>query len=105
MEELKRLEPFGMGNREPLFLTRGARLTRLRRIGDGSHLAMAVAEGGITFPGVWFRAGDQIDDLREAGPMDLVYRLKLDDFRDQLRIQVQIQEVAGALRAPEEGEE
>jgi len=103
MEELKRLEPFGMGNREPLFLTRGARLTRLRRIGDGSHLAMAVEEGGITFPGVWFRAGDRLDDLRAAGPVDLIYRLKLDDFRDQLRIQVQIQEVAGALCAPEEG--
>ena len=100
MEELKRLEPFGMGNREPLFLTRGARLTRLRRIGDGSHLAMAVEEGGTTFPGVWFRAGDRIDDLREAGPLDLVYRLKLDDFRDQLRIQVQIQEVVGAGETP-----
>ncbi|HBB40336.1 MAG: single-stranded-DNA-specific exonuclease RecJ [Nitrospirae bacterium CG18_big_fil_WC_8_21_14_2_50_70_55] len=95
MEELKRLEPFGMGNREPLFLTRGARLSRLRRIGDGSHLAVAVEEGGTTFPGVWFHAGDRLEALRDAPPLDLIYRLKLDDFHDQLRIQIQIQEIAG----------
>ncbi len=96
MEELKRLEPFGMGNREPLFLTRGVCFKQVRRIGDGSHLAMGVEEGGVTFPGVWFRAGERYDALRGAGAVDIVYRLKLDDFRDQLRIQIQIQEVAGA---------
>ncbi|RMF87870.1 MAG: hypothetical protein D6739_00935, partial [Nitrospirae bacterium] len=93
MEELKRLEPFGMGNPEPLFLTRGVRLKGVRPIGDGSHLALGVEEGGTTLPAVWFRAGDRLEALRGAGPVDLVYRLKLDDYRDQLRIQLQIHEL------------
>jgi single-stranded-DNA-specific exonuclease len=93
LEELKGLEPFGVGNPEPLFLTRGVTLQRLRRIGDGSHLSMVVTAGGFTYPGVWFRHGNRYGELAAGGAWDLVYQLKLDDWRDAIRIQLLVKEV------------
>jgi single-stranded-DNA-specific exonuclease len=96
LEELKGLEPFGVGNPEPLFHTRGVRLERVRRIGDGSHLAMVVAADGFAYPGVWFGQGERFAQLSGGGEWDLVYQLKLDDWRDQIRIKAVIKEAVPA---------
>jgi single-stranded-DNA-specific exonuclease len=92
LEELKGLEPFGVGNPEPMFLTRGVGLQRVRRIGDGSHLSMVVTADGFTYPAVWFRQGNRCEELGGGSAWDLVYQLKLDDWRDQIRIQLLVRE-------------
>jgi len=92
LEELKGLEPFGVGNPEPLFRTRRATLQRVQRIGDGSHLSMTVAADGLAYPAVWFGQGERIAELVGGGEWDLIYQLKLDDWRDQIRIKVMVKE-------------
>jgi len=96
LEELKGLEPFGVGNPEPLFRTRRVALQRVQRIGDGSHLSMVVAADGFAYPGVWFGHGERIAELAGGGQWDLIYQLKLDDWRDQIRIKVMIKEAVAA---------
>ncbi len=54
-EELAGLGPFGQHNPPPLLVTRGAKVTSARRVGDGSHLKLTVeddrqvARGAIGF--------------------------------------------------------
>lgn len=43
-EELAGLGPFGQENPAPLLVTRGARVTQARRVGDGSHLKLTVED-------------------------------------------------------------
>jgi single-stranded-DNA-specific exonuclease len=73
MAELERLEPHGVENREPLFFTRAARVTRVRRVGQG-HLRLDLEADGrsvsaIGFgqaeeePGSRIAEGDRIDAL------------------------------------------
>ncbi len=40
------LEPFGEGNPEPLFMSRGVKVLDRQRVGDGSHLRMRVNGSG-----------------------------------------------------------
>jgi single-stranded-DNA-specific exonuclease len=43
-QELAGLGPFGQGNPAPLLVTRNARVTQVRRVGDGSHLRLMVED-------------------------------------------------------------
>jgi single-stranded DNA-specific DHH superfamily exonuclease len=85
-----------VGHPEPLFLSRGVTLERVRRIGDGSHLAMRVATGGLGYPAVYFGQGKRFDELAAPGRWDAVYQLRLDDWRDQIRIKLMLKEVVPA---------
>ena len=45
IEELKRIEPFGMGNQEPIFCLKKVRLHDVRKMGaDGKHLRLDVVD-------------------------------------------------------------
>jgi single-stranded-DNA-specific exonuclease len=43
-QELSGLGPFGQDNPAPLLVTRGATVTQVRRVGDGSHLKLTVED-------------------------------------------------------------
>jgi single-stranded-DNA-specific exonuclease len=46
MAWVARLEPFGMGNPEPVFLTRGVTLAAPIRIIQGKHIALQLTQSG-----------------------------------------------------------
>jgi single-stranded-DNA-specific exonuclease len=71
------LEPFGAGNREPLFLARGLRIDRRRTMGSrDQHLRFKLHDGRATWDAVAFRQGN--GRLPETQRIDAVYCLKTD---------------------------
>ncbi len=71
------LEPFGAGNKEPLFLARGLRIDRSRTMGSqDQHLRFKLHDGRATWDAVAFRQGN--GKLPEAQRLDVVYCLKND---------------------------
>ena len=79
-EELRRLEPFGEGNPEPVFAIRGACITEVRSLGaEGRHLALA-ADG---VRAVWWGRGDLADSLRadSAHPHDVLFSLDISTYQ------------------------
>ena len=70
--DLDRLEPYGMGNPEPVFLTRAVRV-RDRRIVGETHLKLLLEHDGRCLPAIGFgmadasvAAGDRLDVLFSA---------------------------------------
>jgi single-stranded-DNA-specific exonuclease len=62
--ELDTLGPHGQGNPAPMLLTRGARVTAARRVGDGSHLKLTLADDGSTVRGaIGFKLGAREVDV------------------------------------------
>ena len=57
-QELAGLGPFGQANPPPLLVTRNARVTAVRRVGDGSHLKLTLEDGDA--------AGDRSPATRSA---------------------------------------
>ncbi|MGH7786782.1 MAG: single-stranded-DNA-specific exonuclease RecJ, partial [Candidatus Binatia bacterium] len=69
LADLERLQPFGMGNAEPVFLARNARVRDVRIVGE-SHLKLRVEQDGRLVPAIGFgmadlpvAAGDRLDLL------------------------------------------
>ena len=92
--ELERLAPFGRGNPEPAFLTRGLRAAGTRLVGDGAHLRLIVADGGRTAEAIAFRHGEQAELLAfTQAPVDLIYAVTADRWRDDGSVQMVVSDL------------
>lgn len=63
-QELAGLGPFGQENPAPLLVTRNARVTQVRRVGDGSHLKLTVEDADQTIrSAIGFKLGAREVDV------------------------------------------
>ena len=86
------LQPTGMGNPTPIFMSRGLKVTCQRAIGaDGSHLKLAVTDGKITYDAIAFRQGYWIAQLPPM--IDLMYTFELNEFNGQLSLQLNVKDI------------
>ncbi|MCH7998614.1 MAG: single-stranded-DNA-specific exonuclease RecJ [Chloroflexi bacterium] len=89
---LSQMGPFGQGNPEPTFLSRGVEVADCRIIGsDGKHLRMKLrdqygAGGGVTWPAIAFGLGEA--GVREGQRLDVVYSLAADRRGNGLELRV-----------------
>lgn len=79
------LEPFGMANRSPVFLSRNVQVLHARNMGNsGQHVALNVRQGGSEWNALAFNLGERWQGERRAGEttyLDLVYTLTADHWR------------------------
>jgi single-stranded-DNA-specific exonuclease len=81
VEQLAALEPFGQGNREPLFVSRSLTLERARTVGaKKNHLSFTVTDNANALQGIWFNCPAVETFLDRTEPVDIVYRLQLDEW-------------------------
>jgi len=76
IRELETLGPFGKGNSEPLFTTRGLKLIDSRRVGDGSHLKAKFSDGALTLETIGFGLGKTFPNLSFSSKYDIAYELR-----------------------------
>lgn len=83
MEELKTLEPFGMGNEVPIFLLPEMRVMEAARLGvDGKHLRLVVVDrGGKTMKLIGFSVPEEYFSLRPGDVVNAWVTLEENVFR------------------------
>ena len=83
-EELRQLEPFGEGNREPVFGLRGVFLSDVKPLGmDGKHLSVTLRGSGLR--AIQWGRGDSVERLRaeSAAPHDITFTLAISDYGER----------------------
>ena len=97
MRELDGLRPFGVGNPEPLFLTRSVEVTRRRDFNGGTRVKLR--QGSRSFDAVMFddHRGSTGDPGREPAPrlvpgakIDLVYRLSENEWNGTRSVELRL---------------
>lgn len=74
---LQALEPFGMGNPEPVFASRAVTVVSTRKVGrDGSHLRIGLFQDGHQLDAIWFQGADS--GLAEGELIDVAYSVSAD---------------------------
>ena len=84
--DLRRLEPFGEGNPEPVFGLRGVTLREVRVMGvEGRHLSLAFVNRDVP-RAIWWGYGERAEDLRKhaARPYDVFFTLTTSSFDSAL---------------------
>lgn len=79
IEEITLLEPFGVGNPQPLFFGREVTANEVRLMGqERNHLSFSVGRTRV----VGWRMGDEAP-LAEAGPIDIAYAAEINEWRGE----------------------
>lgn len=91
MSELKKMEPFGQGNPEPVFLVKNMVIADLRVCGNGSkHLKLSLkgeSGGPKIFDSIGFGFGDRFPNIKKGDKIDIVFNLKEDSWNGSKKIQ------------------
>ncbi|MBI4039248.1 single-stranded-DNA-specific exonuclease RecJ [Candidatus Daviesbacteria bacterium] len=103
-------EPFGIGNPEPIFLTRDLVIENARTVGSESqHLKLVVSPdqsrlnqdqigvsdqlSGIRWEAIGFGMGHRINEIKVGGEIDVVYSLAVNFWNNQERLQLKLKDV------------
>jgi single-stranded-DNA-specific exonuclease len=89
-QAIRRLAPFGHGNPEPVFLTRGLRVTRARVVGrsDPAHLRLTLADSTRSIGAIAFRRGADAGNLPEI--VDIAYQFARDEYGGPTALEARI---------------
>jgi single-stranded-DNA-specific exonuclease len=93
--EMQTLGPFGQGNPEPLFATKGVRLCGPpRRVGtNADHLQLAVTDHTNSIRCIGFRMGPLEKKLLERDSFDIAYHAAIDSFNGNRSVQLVIEDI------------
>lgn len=92
--QIKKMEPFGEGNEEPVFLAKNMMVENLRVVGNGSkHLKLAIRAKDASpkiFDGIGFGLGDKFPNLKNGDGIDIVFNLQEDEWNGNKKIQLKL---------------
>ncbi len=92
---LEQLEPYGIGNPEPMFLARHCTVQEVRTVGtDKQHLRLVLMdEKGGTHQAIWFRLGAWAEKLKQGSVVDCVFRPTINEWNGHRDLQVEIVDI------------
>ena len=94
IRELERLQPFGMGNPDPNFMSRGISVLEKRVVGE-SHLKLVLRQSGsVPLDSIGFRMGSLAPAIDAGnGRIDAVFTPELNEWKGSTRIQLRLRDV------------
>ncbi len=94
-EQLDVLEPFGMGNQQPVLLWRNARVAECRTMGDTrQHLRLSIAVPDGTVSAVAFNQADGAGPLPRGSVVDIVCTLEYNDWNGRTTTELHVKDLA-----------
>lgn len=92
---LDRLQPCGIDNPQPVFISRNVRVAERRAVGrEGSHLKLKLASGGCFHDAIAFRQGHLYAQLPNR--VDVLYNLERNEYNGQVKHQLNIRDIKPA---------
>ncbi len=90
--QLRRFEPTGIGNPEPVFVTLGARLAAEPRYIKEQHVRLDLTEGTASFRALAWRWGDRVRafSLEAGDPVAIAYRLRENEHPEYGGLELEI---------------
>jgi single-stranded-DNA-specific exonuclease len=91
IEILKKLEPFGYGNSQPVFTTKKVKVVESKTVGsDGKHLKLKLEQNGIKFDGIWFN-NNQTPIINNQ--YDIAFTIEENIWNNKTLIQLKIKDI------------
>ncbi|MEA4908134.1 MAG: single-stranded-DNA-specific exonuclease RecJ [Anaerolineaceae bacterium] len=92
LNEIDLLEPTGLGNPGVLFVSRGLKVLRYRKVGsDGQHLRLTVSDGKIIYDAIAFRMGCWAEEM--PAYVDLLYTFEQNYYNGRVSLQLGVRDL------------
>ena len=100
LEELEKLQPFGMANPKPIFYASDVTISSLRSMGDGTHANLTLSPGGQkNLRGVGFGMFEALSTIGQGKKTDLVFEPQINEFQGSRTVQWKISDARPLLHA------
>ncbi len=96
LESHERLQPFGIGNAQPLWLARGVCAAGAPVVLKEKHLRLTLAQEGAEREAIFFNA---LPEELPPPPWDVAFRIERNAWRGRVSVQMQIQGIR-SVRSP-----
>ncbi len=96
VEEIEKLEPFGQGNPEPIFMTKNAVVERIDSVGsNGKHIRVFLKQKDVSRKFIGFNIKDSFEalNIKEGDRVDVLYTVGFNIWRGNREIQLTIKDI------------
>jgi len=91
IKDLEKLEPHGMGNPRPVFMSQKVSIEDFRYVGaDKNHLSMQLKGDSKTFKSIYFNYKQDKSKIRRGNMIDLVYNLEEDVWNGKRNVSLKV---------------
>ena len=97
VESLKELEPFGEGNKMPVFLFKNLKIDSIRALSEGKHLKLTLKEGNTVVNAIGFNIGNLVNEYRIGDKVDVVGVLEINNFNGTDSLQINIKDIMKSI--------
>jgi len=93
IKELKMLEPFGEGNKLPIFLYKNLKIDSIRALSEGKHLKLTLKDENKIIHAIGFNMGHLSGEYLIDDKVDVVGTLEINEFNGYENIQINLKDI------------
>ena len=97
IEQIKKLEPFGEKNKQPLFIYKNLKIASIRALSEGKHLKLTLKDGNDLIEAIGFNLGELAEEYLIGDKVDLVGTLEINAFNGQNKIQINMKDIMKSI--------
>lgn len=97
IKDLKMLEPFGEGNKTPLFACKNLKIDSIRALTEGKHLKLSLRDENMVINAIGFNIGYLADDYTIGDRVDIVGALEINEYNGTEKIQFNLKDIMKSL--------
>ncbi len=94
---LKQLEPFGEGNKMPIFIFKNLKINSIRTLSEGKHIKMTLKDENAIVNAIGFNLGYLADEYRIGDKIDVVGTLEINSFNGVDSLQINLKDVMKSI--------
>lgn len=97
VESLEMLEPFGEGNKMPLFLYKNLKIDSIRALTEGKHLKLTLKDTNYVINAIGFNMGHLVNEYLIGDKVDIVGVLEINNYNGNEMIQINLKDMMKSI--------
>ena len=93
VKTIKELEPFGEGNKTPIFVFKNLKVDSIRALSEGKHLKLTLKDGNTIVSAIGFNLGNLAEEYKIGDKIDVAGVLEINTFGGEDSIQINIKDI------------
>lgn len=97
VQSLKLLEPFGEGNKMPVFMFKNLKIDSIRALSEGKHLRLTLKDKNVIVNAIGFNIGYLANEYKIGDKIDVAGVLEINTFGGVESIQINIKDIMKSI--------
>lgn len=97
VESIKQLEPFGEGNKMPIFAFKNLKIESIRALSEGKHLKLTLRDSNYRINAIGFNLGNLAEEYRIGDRVDIAGVLEINTFNGVDNLQINMKDMMKSI--------